>query len=118
MFTALVILFGGVDCHFCSDPKAWPVATVAASALSTNPQLLIHDGDYHYREAQCCFRCTVAARALECSTGSKKTDKNRRFIASISPTILRGISGGAAADAVLVQVPLQLGCVKAIGNVP
>jgi uncharacterized protein (TIGR03437 family) len=37
----------------CSDPKAWPVATVAASALSTNPQLLIHDGDYHYREAQC-----------------------------------------------------------------
>jgi uncharacterized protein (TIGR03437 family) len=37
----------------CYDPKAWPLAQIAASAIETNPQLLIHDGDYHYREAQC-----------------------------------------------------------------
>jgi len=37
----------------CYDPKAWPLAAVAANAIATNPQLLIHNGDYHYREAQC-----------------------------------------------------------------
>ena len=37
----------------CYDPAAWPLATVSSMAALTNPQLLIHNGDYHYREAQC-----------------------------------------------------------------
>jgi uncharacterized protein (TIGR03437 family) len=37
----------------CFDPKAWPVVALAQNALATNPQLLIHDGDYHYREVEC-----------------------------------------------------------------
>ena len=37
----------------CFDPKAWPVLALAQNAAATNPQLLIHDGDYHYREVQC-----------------------------------------------------------------
>jgi uncharacterized protein (TIGR03437 family) len=37
----------------CNDPKAWPVVQLAQNAAATNPQLLIHNGDYHYREVQC-----------------------------------------------------------------
>lgn len=34
----------------CSDPQAWPWARIAAAAARTNPDLIIHLGDYHYRE--------------------------------------------------------------------
>ena len=34
----------------CSDPHAWPWARIAAAAASTDPDLVIHVGDYHYRE--------------------------------------------------------------------
>src|SRR5262249_25650638 len=37
----------------CNDPKSWPVMQLARSAAATSPQLLIHNGDYHYREVQC-----------------------------------------------------------------
>jgi uncharacterized protein (TIGR03437 family) len=37
----------------CNNPTAWPVAQVGRSAVTTNPQVLIHNGDYHYREAPC-----------------------------------------------------------------
>ena len=53
----------------CNDPKAWPLATLSASALATNPQLLIHNGDYHYREAICGF-ATPAGAAIPACIGS------------------------------------------------
>ena len=37
----------------CNTPAAWPVAAINTNAASTNPQLLVHDGDYHYREYPC-----------------------------------------------------------------
>lgn len=37
----------------CNDPVQWPVNTVAQSAAATSPDILIHMGDYHYREAAC-----------------------------------------------------------------
>lgn len=37
----------------CYDPVQWPVATVARSAAATSPDIIIHMGDYHYREAPC-----------------------------------------------------------------
>ncbi|AXI02273.1 metallophosphoesterase family protein [Aquirhabdus parva] len=37
----------------CNDPTAWPLSTVVASAASLNPDLVIHVGDYHYRENLC-----------------------------------------------------------------
>jgi hypothetical protein len=37
----------------CNDPDAWPFATVAELAAKTRPDLVIHVGDYHYREALC-----------------------------------------------------------------
>lgn len=37
----------------CDDPLRWPYARVAASAAALNPDLVIHVGDYHYRESPC-----------------------------------------------------------------
>jgi hypothetical protein len=37
----------------CNDPKAYPFAEVAASAAAWKPDLVIHVGDYLYRETAC-----------------------------------------------------------------
>jgi len=34
----------------CTNPAAWPWARVAGAAAATQPDLVIHLGDYHYRE--------------------------------------------------------------------
>ncbi len=34
----------------CANPQAWPWAKIAAAAARTQPDLVIHVGDYHYRE--------------------------------------------------------------------
>ena len=34
----------------CADPQAWPWPKIAAAAARTQPDLVIHVGDYHYRE--------------------------------------------------------------------
>ena len=44
--------FSGVN-QACNDPEAWPFARVAAAAAATRPDLVIHVGDYHYRETAC-----------------------------------------------------------------
>ena len=37
----------------CNDAAAWPFARVAAAAAAMKPDLVIHVGDYHYRENAC-----------------------------------------------------------------
>lgn len=37
----------------CVSPKDWPFQEVAASAAAANPNLVIHVGDYLYRETRC-----------------------------------------------------------------
>jgi 3',5'-cyclic AMP phosphodiesterase CpdA len=37
----------------CRDPVAWPFAVVAAAAAKQRPDLVIHLGDYLYREGAC-----------------------------------------------------------------
>lgn len=37
----------------CSDTAVWPFATLAATAAAMNPDLVLHIGDYHYRENLC-----------------------------------------------------------------
>jgi hypothetical protein len=37
----------------CNDPEVWPFATVAAKTARAKPQLIIHVGDYLYRESPC-----------------------------------------------------------------
>jgi hypothetical protein len=37
----------------CNDPAEWPFAAVANAAAAAAPDLVIHVGDYHYRENAC-----------------------------------------------------------------
>lgn len=37
----------------CSDPAAYPFAKLSAAAAAWKPDLIVHVGDYHYRENAC-----------------------------------------------------------------
>jgi len=37
----------------CLDATAWPFATIAATVAGMKPDLVVHIGDYHYRENAC-----------------------------------------------------------------
>lgn len=41
------------DYQGCNDPTQWPFPRVLARALALQPDLVIHVGDYHYRESPC-----------------------------------------------------------------
>jgi len=55
-----IIVFGDTGCRVnpntiqdCNDPKGWPFPEVAAQAAKLKPDLVIHVGDYLYREYPC-----------------------------------------------------------------
>jgi len=55
-----IVVLGDTGCRVqgktiqaCSDPVAWPFARVAARAASLHPDLVLHVGDYLYRETPC-----------------------------------------------------------------
>jgi hypothetical protein len=43
----------GTALQDCNDPKQWPFAAVARHAAEHKPDLVIHVGDYYYRETAC-----------------------------------------------------------------
>ena len=52
-----IVVIGDTGCRLkkpsyqdCNDPQAYPFAQVALSAAAWKPDLVIHVGDYHYRE--------------------------------------------------------------------
>jgi len=56
-----IVMFGDTGCRLktgdpwqaCNDPNAWPFAKIAAAAAAAHPDLVIHVGDYEYREDRC-----------------------------------------------------------------
>jgi hypothetical protein len=55
-----VVVIGDTGCRLkgqsvqdCNDPAEWPFAIVARLAAARHPDLVIHVGDYHYRESPC-----------------------------------------------------------------
>jgi hypothetical protein len=57
-----IVVIGDTGCRIqssgsvfqaCADSAQWPFAIVAASAAAAAPDLVIHLGDYHYREDEC-----------------------------------------------------------------
>jgi hypothetical protein len=57
-----IVVVGDTGCHIkssdrvfqgCNDAALWPFATVAQAAAASAPDLVIHVGDYHYRETAC-----------------------------------------------------------------
>jgi predicted phosphodiesterase len=55
-----ILVFGDTGCRLdrnvlqdCDDPVAWPFPKIAAAAAKARPDVVIHVGDYHYRELPC-----------------------------------------------------------------
>jgi hypothetical protein len=56
-----ILVFGDSGCRItyygppqrCNDPEAWPLQRLAQAAADKKPDLVIHVGDYNYREARC-----------------------------------------------------------------
>jgi hypothetical protein len=56
-----IVVLGDTGCRLkdgdpvqdCNDPRAWPFAQVARSAAAWQPDLVVHVGDYLYRESPC-----------------------------------------------------------------
>jgi hypothetical protein len=56
-----ILVFGDTGCRLlsgdtfqdCNDVYAWPFPRIAAMAAAARPDLVIHVGDYHYREEAC-----------------------------------------------------------------
>jgi len=55
-----ILMVGDTGCRLdrrtlqdCNDPAAWPFPQIAAAAATARPGLVIHVGDYHYREVAC-----------------------------------------------------------------
>ena len=55
-----IVILGDTGCRIsghkvqaCNDPAQWPFAQVARAAAAWHPDLVIHVGDYHYRESPC-----------------------------------------------------------------
>lgn len=57
-----IVVIGDTGCRIkhsdhtfqaCNDPASWPFAQIAAAAAAMKPDLVIHVGDYHYRENAC-----------------------------------------------------------------
>ncbi len=56
----------------CNDPAQWPFERVADAAAATAPDLVIHVGDYHYREGALPGAATPAARAARGATATTR----------------------------------------------
>ncbi len=55
-----ILIFGDTGCRLdtkasqgCNDPVTWPFPKIARAAATARPDLVIHVGDYHYRELPC-----------------------------------------------------------------
>ena len=55
-----IVILGDTGCRVkgrlaqaCNDPDAWPFAQIAQSAAAWQPDLVIHLGDYFYRDSPC-----------------------------------------------------------------
>ena len=56
----------------CTDDRAWPYKRIAAAAASFNPDLILHNGDIHYREG--------IPAGVESPAGVAGTAKNEDFL--------------------------------------
>jgi hypothetical protein len=55
-----ILIIGDTGCRMsatawqaCNDPNEWPFAKVAALGATMKPELVLHLGDFHYRESPC-----------------------------------------------------------------
>lgn len=67
-----IVVIGDTGCRLkasdhayqgCNDARDWPFPRVLARALALHPDLVIHVGDYHYRESPCPAGMAVCANS-------------------------------------------------------
>ncbi|CAM3849591.1 metallophosphoesterase family protein [Roseateles saccharophilus] len=65
-----IVVIGDTGCRLkasghafqgCNDPLSWPFPRVLAQALAMQPDLVVHVGDYHYRESPCPAALAICA---------------------------------------------------------
>jgi hypothetical protein len=63
-----IVVLGDTGCRIaalfaqaCNDPARWPFARIATVAAKLKPDLVLHVGDYLYRESRCPFGISACA---------------------------------------------------------
>jgi hypothetical protein len=103
----------------CNDPEAWPFADLALAVADWRPDLVVHVGDYLYREDPCPEGDEGCAAARRASTGRPSTPtsslprsrscvsrRSRRRAATTSPATAPDRSGSASS----IRDPLEPEC--------
>jgi hypothetical protein len=77
-----ILVLGDTGCRIkgaalqaCNDPVQWPFPPLAAAAAKLKPDLILHLGDYHYRESP----CPPASRAVPVLPGATIGRPGRRI---------------------------------------
>ncbi len=89
---ARIAVFGDTGCRLkegeaiqaCDDPSAWPLKRVAATIARWKPDLVIHVGDYHYREMDCPPGNDGCAGSV---TGDNWDSWNQDFFSQVEPLL-------------------------------
>jgi len=75
---------GKTTVQACNDPEQWPFARIAATAAAWKPDLVIHVGDYHYRESDCPPGNSACAGSI---TGDRWLSWRQDFFAPGAPLL-------------------------------
>lgn len=75
---------GKQELQACNDPHGWPFPVMAASEANGNPDLVIHLGDYLYREVPCPAGNTQCAGS---PSGNNWESWNADFFAAAKPLL-------------------------------
>lgn len=85
-----VIVIGDTGCRVkgsaiqdCDDPAAWPLKAVAQQISSAKPDLIVHVGDYLYRES----KCPSPSQGCEGPYGDNWLTWNADFFAPVSAAL-------------------------------
>jgi hypothetical protein len=94
-----IAMFGDSGCRLkgkevqaCNDPAGWPFPTVAKDIAAAHPDLVIHVGDYYYRESP----CPAGVNCTGSPHGDNAASWNADWFAPMTPVF-------AAAPLVLVR---------------
>jgi hypothetical protein len=86
-----IVILGDTGCRIkdltvqaCNDAKAWPFAEVSRLAAAQKPDLVIHVGDYYYRESPCPLRLKACAGS---PSGDRWDTWNAEFFGPAAPLL-------------------------------
>lgn len=72
---------GAATAQACGDPAAWPFPAIARSIAAAHPDLVVHVGDYLYRE----HACPLLARCADSPYGDDAAAWYADFLAPAAP---------------------------------